>query len=694
MSGKKQHHIPRSLQRGFLFDVKAERTYVYRRNGGNFPACISDVLAQRYFYSRLSSDGSKTLDDMITEYENRLGRLLIKVRSIPIDGKADADVAAEIIAHLTPRSARVRRIFGSGVEQLITTAAEAFADEDTIVALLGLAEPEPNPTWNDHIARIFEMEPNLKILLELSPLPKSLLERVIFMVTKESFAGSFDTETLGITELFTSVLDGLDNMVRDSHNRALGEGLVAELRETSLYALDWHIRAAPPEGAVLPDCVALGVDEEGGTFLPYIMTKTGTISAVVMPLSTEKLLVGVRPGNATPDLLHFNRDAAACSDELFITASQAPIFVELCTNMGARWTGKIDNVIQGVLKDVLPNKASGENGSEPSPLASLLPLSYQLTFVGLGTEEEVASISEKTQRLIAQLLPLFDLDRLDGITFASDFQAALMEMERGFDINMTPEGIPDHIAQGASTALVVREGVTKVRIVLDSAYGLSLVGEELQDAEVALHFLVAGLAQACTLSQIEKALPGFLLEPVMTSDHDALLHCAVRKAVRAYRYARESADFGADDLVERKFSKYLIGTFDNAYANIAKAKEDHAAEENFPTLFEATLDAAAHILISAARLIGHRHGMGKLEFPTSETDVGAAMSSRQLTSWIQVFSKDLLRFWQKKTWTCADFFALNIHAERVLWASGVGLWREPNGQETMIMTWPLQSPPP
>ena len=172
MSGKKQHHIPRSLQRGFLFDVKAERTYVYRRNGGNFPACISDVLAQRYFYSRLSSDGSKTLDDMITEYENRLGRLLIKVRSIPIDGKADADVAAEIIAHLTPRSARVRCIFGSGVEQLITTAAEAFADEDTIVALLGLAEPEPNPTWNDHIARIFEMEPNLKILLEVIATPE------------------------------------------------------------------------------------------------------------------------------------------------------------------------------------------------------------------------------------------------------------------------------------------------------------------------------------------------------------------------------------------------------------------------------------------------------------------------------------------------------------------------------------------
>jgi hypothetical protein len=231
----------------------------------------------------------------------------------------------------------------------------------------------------------------------------------------------------------------------------------------------------------------------------------------------------------------------------------------------------------------------------------------------------------------------------------------------------------------------VRDGVTKVRVVLTAAYGLALVGEELKDAEVALHLLVAGLAQACTLSQIEKALPGFLLEPVMINDHDAVLHCAVRKAVRAYRYARDSAGFGADDLVEQEFSQYLIGTFDNAYASIAKAKREHAVNENFPKLFETTIVAAADILTSAARLLGQRHGMGKLKFPTAETNEGVAMASRQLTSWIEVFSKDLQRFWQKETWTRADFFALNIHAERVLLASGIGLWHEPNGQGTMIM---------
>lgn len=178
----------------------------------------------------------------------------------------------------------------------------------------------------------------------------------------------------------------------------------------------------------------------------------------------------------------------------------------------------------------------------------------------------------------------------------------------------------------------------------------------------------------------------------MTNNHDAVLHCAVRKAVRAYRYARDSAECGADDLVEQEYSKYLIFSFDAAYTNIAKAKEEHAANENFPQLSDVSLGAASDILISAARLVGHRHGMGKMEFPAPETDAGAALASRQLTSWIEVFSRDLQRFWQNETWTRGDFYALNIHAERVLWASGVVLWRDADAQGTMIMAVPPQPP--
>ena len=60
------------------------------------------------------------------------------------------------------------------------------------------------------------------------------------------------------------------------------------------------------------------------------------------------------------------------------------------------------------------------------------------------------------------------LDRLDGITFAVNVQAALDDLDRGFDVNATSEGTPEYIAQGIATALVLRDGVLKVRIVLDA----------------------------------------------------------------------------------------------------------------------------------------------------------------------------------------------------------------------------------
>lgn len=166
----------------------------------------------------------------------------------------------------------------------------------------------------------------------------------------------------------------------------------------------------------------------------------------------------------------------------------------------------------------------------------------------------------------------------------------------------------------------------------------------------------------------------------------------MRKALRAYRYARDSAGFGADELVEQEFTKYLIGTFDNAYQVLATAKEEHAASPDFPKLFEVAHSMASDMLISAARLIGHRHGVERFDFSPADADVGKAMSSRQLTGWIEVFSKDLECFWQKSSWTRADFCSLNIHAERLLWANRIVLWREPNGQGTMIMAAPQQLP--
>ncbi|WP_446719370.1 DUF4238 domain-containing protein [Halomonas sp. KG2] len=103
MSGRKQHYIPQSFQRGFCIPGKKNQTNVYSRTK-HYISNINNIAAQRDFYSAPSPSGEKTLDDSITFYENKLGNLLHSLRSLEIGDTANPQVSAEIIAHLAPRT--------------------------------------------------------------------------------------------------------------------------------------------------------------------------------------------------------------------------------------------------------------------------------------------------------------------------------------------------------------------------------------------------------------------------------------------------------------------------------------------------------------------------------------------------------------------------------------------------------------
>ncbi|PLK82645.1 hypothetical protein CWN67_32120, partial [Klebsiella pneumoniae] len=152
-------------------------------------------------------------------------------------------------------------------------------------------------------------------------IPKDSIERMLFMSAKESFLGDANPFYFQLQPLFTQLLTGIEDAISYGHKKVLNNGVVVEARKQSLESLLWRIFPAPQEGAIMPDCIAIGFDEEEGVYLPYIMASS--ISTVIMPLTSEKLLVGVRASNINVDLSGFNDDASECSDELFIAASSA-----------------------------------------------------------------------------------------------------------------------------------------------------------------------------------------------------------------------------------------------------------------------------------------------------------------------------------------------------------------------------------
>jgi hypothetical protein len=99
--------------RGFLIPGgEAEQVHVYRKGKARpYPSNIDRVAAESYFYSRPSDDGAQTLDDTITEYEERLLPLVQALRVAPPDTPIGSSLAAEVIAHLTTRNAHLRGAF-------------------------------------------------------------------------------------------------------------------------------------------------------------------------------------------------------------------------------------------------------------------------------------------------------------------------------------------------------------------------------------------------------------------------------------------------------------------------------------------------------------------------------------------------------------------------------------------------------
>lgn len=127
MSGRKQHHIPQSVLRGFETPSKGrtKKVWVFSKEK-KFKSPTADVAAERHFYSELSNDGSRTLDDLITDYEQSFGAQLTSLRCLPVGDAADSLTAAEVVAHLTIRNAHLRRSFVGGARLLAERATDLF----------------------------------------------------------------------------------------------------------------------------------------------------------------------------------------------------------------------------------------------------------------------------------------------------------------------------------------------------------------------------------------------------------------------------------------------------------------------------------------------------------------------------------------------------------------------------------------
>lgn len=678
MSGRKQHYIPQSFQRGFCIPGKKNQTNVYSRTK-HYTSNINNIAAQRDFYSSPSPSGEKTLDDSITFYENKLGDLLHSLRSLEVGDIANPQASAEIIAHLTPRTNSARNIIKNSAKLFISGASKIFVEKNELLFRLGWDKASTNQAWNKTFLPLIEKEEAFTDLLTKYntqiKIPKEVFYRMLFILSKEGILSKNNSLPHLVSLLFEKLTTQSDEMVTNSQKQILQEDLTIKSRKKILEKYKWCINAAPTEGAIMPDCIAIGLDEVDNLFYPYIMTSKASI--VVMPLTSQKILIGVDKDCTLPDLSDFNKEASECSDELFISA--LPNHINLQEHIGNRWRKKVESTVSNTIDEMkAPKKTQKKDSHLPKPS------SYKLVFTDRMSELNEFIINKKINNIIKQTSHL-DSTRLEKITFTSNFQKTIVDTKRGFDINLTPEGEPDFIAQGAAIVLVQRKNKLKAHLVLDNNYALAILKKHKSSACITSHILAASFSFSNIVDKFERRLPGFLLEPSPIENHDSTLHAAIRKALRAYKYAYDSAEFGSKLIFEKEFSSYIIKSLELNYPLIDNAKKAHAIDQDFHKLFITIHNAITGILIDSARFIGHMEGIGEDPVKTN-TEIIAKLNALQLTGWVDVFAYDLHNFWQKEKWQREDFYALNIHFERLLYPKGVLVYDAGDEGGTMIFT--------
>jgi hypothetical protein len=239
VAGHNQHDIPQALQRGFRIpggSKKESKTWRYDKAAEPCSVLIKEEVAGPHFYSEPSSDGSRTLDDEITDYEVAFGRHLHELKNAPIDQAVDGDIAAEIIAHLTIRNAHLRRTFTGGVTTVLNRAVEVFCNEATLRPILGVDRETPAERVIALIDEHFAGNPEIAA----AGLPARVLHQIAHMTLKERFRTFFAEQVPFMADMLGTLTAQAPALVRDSHNKNLESNRRVERLLWSYGLIPWR----------------------------------------------------------------------------------------------------------------------------------------------------------------------------------------------------------------------------------------------------------------------------------------------------------------------------------------------------------------------------------------------------------------------------------------------------------------------
>lgn len=675
MAGKRQHYIPQFLQRGFLAESRKEEngecTWWHFRGNPSRLQPIRHIGVKEYFYSRLSSDGRVTLDDIITQQEQKIQNELATIKSCSTGEILESARVSKFAVHFALRAAYLRSIFDAAGKQLIAGAVSLFSTPEGARSQLGLDGAQLNCHFSSALKSASESAKKNGL-----DIPPPLLERLAFYYLRENpeeLTRDIQPAILKAQEIF---IKGLPETIATAHQKALSNGNHTAW-EDRLAALNWRLYDF--ESVVLPDCVVIAKDISGN-WAPVLLSKEKEVVACIFPITCRRALVGTNQLDFALTAREINEASARCSSDFFIASRPMD-------ELSPMLAGRSREIILDHVEDAL-NELKGQEQPPPSGGTELGlkgqrsdDFSFTLSTPNFTDESHSATLEIIVKSVVKELSLSIPLDSLDGVTFAVDYHAALEQLDPGKESESPSRD--DLLAYGVSVSKcvsVVRGGKKKEHLVLGPAIADGFLSGDLDQERSSLQILVSMLAHiAHGPLYANTIIDNFTSFP---NDFIELLNRATCRSPSNYYASRISAF--ADPLAGERYSILFRDCLENAHASISSALRVFENSNDVDLLISEAIKHSGNIINHAAQWCGYLDGMSaensRMEIEPDEHFMRDTLETHELTRWLDLFHQDLRKLYESpQSFTADRILSLVCHAERIIWRFNIFPWPMENG---------------
>ncbi|MGX0875711.1 hypothetical protein ACSSV4_000383 [Roseovarius sp. MBR-154] len=319
MSGRKNHHVPQLLQRGFgTKSKKSVQVWVYSKDKPPYPTSTANFGAERDFYI----EGEDTLaDDLITEFEGEIHGFIRSVVNGEEQALEDRSTIASIIAHLEIRSKFLREEMMFLSDSLLGELRHYLSKPQNMLHYLRSAAAD-NP---DVIQNGID---ELGLNDEQKVLANAWLKANLDQFLEENTA-MFMAQFQPILSVLTS---RLGEAVKGGHLKALRMDVREIGRREAYLDLSYQVIHFEERELVLPDTMVAFL-KSNGRVTPFL-DKSDKVEEIYLPLTSQTALYGYKGVPTRRKLSAVNRILASCAAQRFIAETNDRKFIALASRIG------------------------------------------------------------------------------------------------------------------------------------------------------------------------------------------------------------------------------------------------------------------------------------------------------------------------------------------------------------------------